>query len=185
MTNKTTKRALFSSVVALVLCFAMLLGTTYAWFTDSVASGSIVITAGNLDIKVEYTLNGKDWKALDGADDLFQMDKWEPGHTEVVVLKIENKGTLALKYAAHMNIVNETIGKNKDGGDIVLSDILTVSTLTFAEAGVDPVFGINIAERSIEEAFKGENNLAYADAVPFNTANVIGAEKALQPGDIH
>lgn len=183
MTNKTTKRALFSSVVALVLCFAMLLGTTYAWFTDSVASGSNVITAGNLDIEVKYTLDGETWASLDGATDLFQKGLWEPGHTEVVVLKIENKGTLALKYAAHMNIVNEIIGKNKDGGDIVLSDILTVSTLTFAEAGVDPVLGINFAERSIEEAFK--NNLAYADAVPFNTANVIGAEKALQPGDIH
>lgn len=47
MTNtKTTKRALLSSVLALFLCFAMLLGTTYAWFTDSVTSGSNIIQSG-------------------------------------------------------------------------------------------------------------------------------------------
>lgn len=172
MTNKTTKRALFSSVVALVLCFAMLLGTTYAWFTDSVASGSNVITAGNLDIKVEYTLNGKDWKALDGATDLFQKGLWEPGHTEVVVLKIENKGTLALKYAAHMNIVNEIIGKNKDGGDIVLSDILTVSTLRGTNASI------------VTDAFADENRVVYDQTATFKAANVLGAEKAMAPAAV-
>ena len=86
--NRSTKSALISSVVALFLCFTMLLGTTYAWFTDSVASGSNVITAGNLDIKVEYTLDGENWDLLDGANDLFQMSQWEPGHTEVVALRI-------------------------------------------------------------------------------------------------
>ena len=98
MTNsKTTKRALYSSVVTLLLCFTMLLGTTFAWFTDSAASGSNVITAGNLDMVVEYTLDGENWKNLDGATDLFQKGLWEPGHTEVVLLKITNNGSLALK----------------------------------------------------------------------------------------
>ena len=77
MTNKTTKRALLSSVLALFLCFTMLLGTTYAWFTDEVTSGSNVIKAGNLDIAVEYTLDGETWKDLDGAEDLFQKGLWE------------------------------------------------------------------------------------------------------------
>lgn len=130
MTNtKTTKRALLSSVVALFLCFAMLIGTTYAWFSDSASTGSNVIKTGNLDIKVEYTLDGENWDDLDGATDLFQKGLWEPGHTEVVALRISNVGTLALKYTASMNIFNEVVGKNKDGGDIVLSDILTVSSM--------------------------------------------------------
>jgi predicted ribosomally synthesized peptide with SipW-like signal peptide len=108
----------------------MLLGTTYAWFTDSAASASNVITAGNLDIEVTYTLDGVTWNNLDGANDLFQKGLWEPGHTEVVVLKIENKGTLALKYSADINVVDEKVGKTKDNKDIVLSKILTVSTCT-------------------------------------------------------
>ena len=182
---KNTKKSLLLSVVSMLLCFSMLLGTSWAWFTDSVSSGSNVIKSGKLDLDVQYTLDGKTWNDLDGADDLFQKGLWEPGHTEVVALKITNKGSLALKYEASMNIIKETIGKNKDGGNIVLSEILTVSTLTFAEAGVDPLFGFNIAERSIEEAFKGENNLAYNAPVAFKAGNVLQDDKQLLPGEAH
>ncbi len=181
---KQTKKALALSMITLVLCLGMLLGTTYAWFTDSASSASNVITAGNLDINVEYTLDGKNWAKLDGATDLFKKDLWEPGHTEVVVLKIENKGTLKLKYNALLNIYGETVGKTKDGADIKLSDILAVSKLTFAEAGVDPIFGINIAARTIEEAFKDENGIAYGEPAPFNASNVLEEEKLL-PNEIH
>lgn len=182
---KNTKKSLLLSVLSMLLCFSMLIGTTWAWFTDSVSSGSNVIKSGNLDLDVQYTLDGKTWNDLDGADDLFQKGLWEPGHTEVVALKITNKGSLALKYEASMNIIKETIGKNKDGGNIVLSEILTVSTLTFAEAGVDPLFGFNIAERSIEEAFKGENNLAYNAPVAFKAGNVLQDDNQLLPGEAH
>jgi len=73
MTNaKSTKRALLASIMALVLCFSMMLGTTFAWFTDSAVSGSNVITSGNLDIDVEYTLDGENWNKLDGATDLLK-----------------------------------------------------------------------------------------------------------------
>ena len=170
MTNKkTTKRALFMSLMAMLLCFTMLLGTTYAWFTDSATSGSNVIKSGNLDIGVEYTLGDEDangdliWKELDGATDLFQKGLWEPGHTEVVALRIKNNGTLALKYAANMNIVNETVGKTKDGADIVLSDILTVSALT--QQAVDENGNANmVGDIAVALAFTGENagNLAYS-----------------------
>ena len=50
--RRSTKNALISSVLALVLCFTMLLGTTYAWFTDSVTSATNIIAAGNLDIEL-------------------------------------------------------------------------------------------------------------------------------------
>ena len=57
MGKKTTKRALVSSVLALLLCLTMLIGSTYAWFTDSVTSGINNIVAGNLDIELEYLKN--------------------------------------------------------------------------------------------------------------------------------
>ena len=54
MTNrKTTKRALFSSVVALLLCFTMLLGTTFAWFTDTASTGVNTIQAGTLQVALQ------------------------------------------------------------------------------------------------------------------------------------
>lgn len=173
--KKSTKRALLSSVVALFLCFSMLIGTTYAWFTDSVTSANNVIKTGNLDIAVEYTLDGETWNDLDGADDLFQKGLWEPGHTEVVALKIENKGSLALKYVANMNIFKEVVGKNKDGGDIVLSEILTVGTLV-QEAN-------QIGEIAVELAFKNEN--MYKGTTAFKASNVLEENKELLPGSAH
>ena len=173
---KKTKRSLLMSVVSLLLCFSMLLGSTLAWFTDSIASGSNVIQSGNLDLDVQYTLDGENWKNLDGANDLFQKGLWEPGHTEVVALRIENKGSLALKYKANMNIIKETIGKNKDGGDIVLSDILTVSTLTQQANQVGDI--------SVMLAFMGESTLAYSAPVAFKAGNVLqSGDSNLLPGE--
>ena len=50
MSKKTLRRALITSVVSLVLCFAMLLGATYAWFTDTASTGVNTIASGNLDM---------------------------------------------------------------------------------------------------------------------------------------
>ena len=61
--KKTTKRALLFSVLSMVLCVSMLMGTTFAWFTDSVTSANNIIKSGNLDLEVEYTLDGENWKA--------------------------------------------------------------------------------------------------------------------------
>ncbi len=175
--RKTTKRALLGSVISLLLCFAMLLGTTFAWFTDNAATGSNVITSGNLDVEVEYTLDGINWDKLDGADDLFNKSLWEPGHTEVVALRIKNNGSLALKYNVNMNIVGETIGKTKDNKDIVLSDILTVSTLNHE---------VNqMGELTLGLAFEGEDKVDYENTTTFKDGSVLDNDKELQPGVSH
>ena len=172
--TKSTKRALLMSALSLLMCVSMLIGSTFAWFTDSVASGSNVITAGNLDIAVEYTLDGTNWNDLDGADDLFHKGLWEPGHTEVVALRIKNNGTLALKYVANMNIVNETVGKTKDGADIVLSDILTVDSIIMDTGAMgDVLLGV---------AFGDESTLQYTNTASFKNANVLGTDEMLLPG---
>ena len=84
MTNlKTTKRALLSSVVALLVCFTMLLGTTFAWFTDSVTSANNIVQTGTLDVEMHWADGKTDpanttWTdASTGA--IFKNDKWEPG----------------------------------------------------------------------------------------------------------
>ena len=132
MNNKrATKRALLTSVMALVMCVVMLVGTTFAWFTDTASTGVNKIQAGNLDIEVEYrTTAGGDWKTLDNADDLFGTEdtRFEPGHTRVVELKIKNAGNLALKYKIGMNVVSETAGTNKAGNPYKLSNYLKVAT---------------------------------------------------------
>ena len=129
--SKSTKRALLTSALALLMCVTMLVGATFAWFTDTASTGVNKIQAGNLDIKVEYrTTADGEWKTLDNATDLFGAagTLFEPGHTRVVELRITNAGNLALKYKIGMNVVSETAGTNKAGNPYKLSEYLKVGT---------------------------------------------------------
>ena len=103
MTNKrSTKKVVITSVISILLCFTMLLGMTFAWFTDSVKSENNIIQSGDLKVKM-YWAEGKEdpstanWKdASRGA--IFNNNKWEPGYTEVRHIKIANAGSLSLQY---------------------------------------------------------------------------------------
>ena len=176
MNNKrATKRALLTSVMALVMCVVMLVGTTFAWFTDTASTGVNKIQAGNLDIEVKYTLDGENWNNLDGATDIFQKGLWEPGHTEVVALKFKNNGNLALKYSINMNIVDETVGINKSGQEYKLSDYLKVKTLS-QEAS-------EIGDICIGMAFSARNHgLGYTATANFKDATVLDHDLFLAPG---
>ncbi len=44
-TNKIQQARIIGQRLSLLICAAMLVGTTFAWFTDSVTSGKNVITA--------------------------------------------------------------------------------------------------------------------------------------------
>ncbi len=105
MTNtKNTKRALLSSVIALLVCVSMLIGTTFAWFTDSVVSSGNIIKSGKLDVEM-YWAEGKEdpaatattWKDA-SKDAIFDYELWEPGYTQARHLRIKNVGNLAFQY---------------------------------------------------------------------------------------
>ena len=123
--TKNTKSALLMSFTSLLLCFAMLIGSTFAWFTDSATTAVNTIKSGNLDVKLEY-LNGDTWTEVSDTTKLFNENAlWEPGHTEIAYLKVSNAGSLALKYKFAVNKYAETIGVNVvDGSPIKLSEIL-------------------------------------------------------------
>ena len=127
--TRSTKRALLTSGLALIMCITMLIGTTFAWFTDSVTSGRNQIVAGNLDVELEYW-NGTAYAPVTSATKLFNDNAlWEPGYTEVAYLKVSNLGSLALKYQLNVNVFGETLGKTKGGADIKLSDYLVFKTV--------------------------------------------------------
>ena len=175
--SKSTKRALLTSALALLMCVTMLVGATFAWFTDTASTGVNKIQAGNLDIKVEYTLDGENWRDLDGATDIFQKGLWEPGHTEVVALKFKNNGNLALKYSINMNIVDETVGVNKFNKEYKLSDYLKVKTLS-QEASL-------IGDICIGMAFSARNDgLGYTATANFKDAAVLDHDLLLTPGEV-
>lgn len=123
-TTKLTKHAFLASVLSLILCLTMLVGTTFAWFTDDVTSANNVITAGNLDIELEYW-DGDVWKDVKDSTELFDKNAlWEPGFTQIVYLKTANAGSLALRYALGVRVTDETEGRNTAGEVFKLSDYI-------------------------------------------------------------
>ena len=113
MTNrKSTKRALLGSVMAMVLCLAMLIGATFAWFTDTASTGVNKIQAGNLDVQLVdengNSLEGKTLefkKAANAAEG--EAVLWEPGCTyELPAVYVKNNGNLALKYKVTITGIN-------------------------------------------------------------------------------
>ena len=107
-TNRnSTRRSLLVSATALILSIAMLVGTTFAWFTDSASTGVNKIQAGNLDVALEMSTDGTNWESAEGKTLTFKTEDnraadqilWEPGCTyELPKLRVVNKGNLALKY---------------------------------------------------------------------------------------
>ncbi len=115
MTNsKTTKKALLSSALALTMCVAMLIATTFAWFTDTASTAVNKIQSGTLDVALEMATawdtegNPTTWESAEGKTLEFKKAAgaaegeavlWEPGCTyELPELRVVNKGNLALKY---------------------------------------------------------------------------------------
>ena len=102
--HRQTKRALLTSVMALVMCVVMLLGTTFAWFTDTARASVNTIKSGTLNVQIQDTSGkeistlewvDKEGKAIEKQDDIL----WEPGCTYLLTpFKIVNTGNLALKY---------------------------------------------------------------------------------------
>lgn len=102
----STKRALILSLLSMLLCVSMLIGSTYAWFTDTATTAVNKIQAGTLDVALEMsTDNGATWKNAEGktlnfmtADNRAEI-LWEPGCTYALpLLRVVNKGNLSLKY---------------------------------------------------------------------------------------
>jgi predicted ribosomally synthesized peptide with SipW-like signal peptide len=136
-TKKATKRALLTSVMALVMCVVMLVGTTFAWFTDTASTGVNKIVAGNLKVDIigensENHVSMLNFTKAAGAEgeELF----WEPGCRYVTEgFRIANKGNLALKWKAQVN--KGTTAANE--GNFNLLDVIDFYLVTKAADGTE------------------------------------------------
>ena len=134
--QKATKRALLTSVMALVMCVVMLVGTTFAWFTDTASTGVNRIQAGNLKVDIvdenNESLVGKtlSFKAVNGKTDIL----WEPGATFFTQgFKIANEGNLALKYKVVASGTTGDTGLLK----VMEFDVVSAMTKTGSEVNFD------------------------------------------------
>ena len=123
-------KTLVVSLIAIVICFTMLLGTTFAWFTDSVTSSNNIIASGSLDVNAYWMEGDKDpsddsnWIEFNG-EPIFNNSNWEPGRVEAKHIKIANEGTLAFKYK--VCIV-------PSGIDLTLAQVIDVYFLSQAQS---------------------------------------------------
>ena len=155
--SKSTKRALLSSALAILMCVAMLVGTTFAWFTDTASTAVNKIQSGILDVDIvdenNASLDGKSlsFKNIDGDTDIL----WEPGATfELDSFKIVNDGNLALKYKVIISGVEgstkllEAIDftvKNGDSEAVKLDDWYGV----LLPKGAEPITDADIQESKL------------------------------------
>ena len=127
---KSKKSALLLSFTSLLVCFAMLVGSTFAWFTDTASTGVNKIVAGNLDVKLMYSTDMEKWTEATEETKLFAENAlWEPGRTEVVYLQVKNAGNLALKYEIGFSKnYTSNRGKNVNGDWYRVDNYLKIGT---------------------------------------------------------
>ena len=116
MQSKSTKKSLIASGLALLTCCALLAGTTFAWFTDSVVNKNNKIQAGKLDITLSELKTDGNYVEV-GEDPIFDYSLWEPGYSDTAVLRVTNAGSLALKWNLRLTV-------NGDAG--ILGDVIDV-----------------------------------------------------------
>ena len=143
MKKSTTKRSLLVSVLALVMCVTMLVGTTFAWFTDSASTSVSRIEAGKLNVALQMLGNDGKWVSAEGKTLQFLVEGkipaegtqilWEPGCTyELPKLRIVNEGNLALKYKVVISGIQ---------GDAELNKVIDW-TMDGIELGTDVSLGV-------------------------------------------
>ena len=209
--KKTTKRALLSSVMAIVLCLAMLIGTTFAWFTDSASTAVNKIQAGTLDVALEMQENGN-WVSAEGktlqfktADNRTTNILWEPGcRYELPALRVVNKGNLALKYKIQITGIqgdaklNEVIDWTINNAPINLTeghlaayaagDSFTIKGVMKTTAGNEyqglSIDGISITVLATQDTVENDSfdNQYDAGATYYPVIDFVGLQDALGKG---
>ena len=211
MTNrKSTKRALLGSVMAMVLCLAMLVGATFAWFTDTASTGVNKIQAGNLDVQLVdengNSLEGKTLefkKAANAAEG--EAVLWEPGCTyELPAVYVKNNGNLALKYKVAITGINgsaklnEAIDWTINDADLsadhslsagATSEALTIKGHMQESAGNEymnkTLEGVKFTVYATQDTVESDSfNSTYDESATYPVANVTELKEALTNGGV-
>lgn len=172
--SSTTKKALFISTCALLFSMLMMAGSTFAWFTDSVSSGTNTITTGKLDVQLLHT-NQKVTEAKEVQQNTLLFTDadgkpidWEPGAVAYENFTVKNSGDLALNYrlALDLNNANTIAGTTKS---LSLKDVLKVKVLDHEVTSKD------VTEQALKKAA--------ADFVSVTDGQISIPEQASDPAE--
>lgn len=167
--SKETKKILLSSVLSLVLCIAMLIGTTFAWFTDTVKVKAD-LQIGTLQIALRQYIDEKyqnigtkegNASYTQAENALFNGSVWQPGQTEIYYLAVENLGSLPLNYHLQIEVTGE------------LSEVMEYAVFDGVQAGSE--------EAKAAEAAKQDWEKIKTAAGKENTGNIENGEITAAP----
>ena len=135
---KKTKKNIVLKRVALVLSLCAILlwailgtGTSLAWFTDTSEDVENIFHFAEFDLDVSHRLDDGTWESIDAKTDIFDNQAvYEPGYTQVVYLKVQNKGTVPFDFKLAVSVTDYTIGTNVFGQTFNLSDYLKFGLVT-------------------------------------------------------
>lgn len=149
---KAVKRSIAICVLTLIMCVSLLVGITFAWFTDTITNSGNIILAGNLSIGWQY-------RSSDSAEDLSDVTEdtalfsetalWQPGGSQSYVFVVSNTGSLPLDWKL-------TLENVQTSGAADLTDLLTITvgeTVTKFESGAVIANGTNLAAESSSGEF--------------------------------
>lgn len=110
----------FSSLLSLVLCVTMFLGTSYAWFSSEVQNTGNEIYVGILKVDLEKQTGEDAWESLSAVTTdnksvtkLYDGNaRWEPGYTSLETIRVVDKGDLAFTYT--LGFTDGTIANTLD-----------------------------------------------------------------------
>ena len=183
--KNATLNALFTSVISLLLCVSMLVGTTFAWFTDSVESGVNTIAAGNLDVELYYGKNAD--KQVKGDTKLFtdvngeEIKHWEPGVVAYTNLKVANVGSLALKYQMSVNSTEMNYYVDDEGVQHTLAEALKVAVV---KTGVTGTTREAVIAEGAEAGWNGLESFTLSGVLEGDTeSETYGIVVYWEPGD--
>lgn len=167
------RKALLISALSTMMCLTMLLGTTFAWFTDTASTSVNTVNAGDLKLGLEYAYaagssaaeDTATWQPVKGISNKTAILKdvgthgvadkaWEPGLAKYVQLKVKNDGNLSLKYRLGL-VFEEESGKNAEGDSFKLSDTLKAAILNDAQSFESSEAAISAVKDKAEILSKG------------------------------
>ena len=122
---KAVKRSIILCALSLALCVALLVGSTFAWFSDSITNSGNTITAGNLTAQWSYRTLNDDTAAYEPVSEelaLFSADTvWQPGEPHGYDFKVENVGSVEFVWELAIDLA-DTAGESNNN----LTDVLVV-----------------------------------------------------------
>ncbi len=125
--------ALLISLALILLWITLGTSASLAWFTDTSDPLKNIFHLSGFDLVVSHKTDDGSYEELNGQTKVFDDEAlYEPGYTQIVYLKVENRGELDFRYKTAVNVTDYTPGTNVFGNRFNLQDHLRFGLVTAA-----------------------------------------------------